>query len=410
MLSLRIALRYLFARKSHTAVNVISMISMAGVAVATMAMVAVMSVFNGFTDLAMERLSSIDPDLKVTPLRGKVIVDGDSLAMAIEAIDGVAVARPVVEEQALAMYHDRQMPVTVKGITADYDSVAPLSHAVIDGALLPGDSATTFSTISVGVALQFGATPSFYDPLTIFVPERTGRYNPANPAASFRSDSTVVSGVFEIDQAEYDADYIFMPLDRVRDLLDYYTEATAVEIAIAPGADPAAVKAAVSAAVGPGNKVADRREQQEQAFRMINIEKWVTLVMLAFILVIASFNIVSTLSMLIIEKRDNTSIMRALGAPLRLVRRVFMFEGWLVSLFGGIAGIIAGIALVLAQQHFKFIKLGGDSSMLTIDAYPVRLYWGDLVVIFAIVAAIGLVTGAVASRFVGRKSRFDNKC
>ena len=143
---------------------------------------------------------------------------------------------------------------------------------------------------------------------------------------------------------------------------------------------------------------------------MINIEKWVTLVMLAFILVIASFNIVSTLSMLIIEKRDNTSIMRALGAPLRLVRRVFMLEGWLVSLFGGIGGIIGGIGLVLAQQHFKFIKLGGDSSMLTIDAYPVRLYWGDLVVIFAIVAAIGLVTGAVASRFVGRKSRFDNKC
>lgn len=403
MLALRIALRYLFARKSHTAVNVISMVSMAGVAVATMAMVAVMSVFNGFTDLAMDRLSVIDPSLKVTPLSGKVIADGDSLAAALEKIDGVAVARPVIEEQALAMYHDRQMPVTVKGITADYNNVAPLSEAIIDGELIAGsDSSTTMVTIAVGVALQFGATPSFYDPLTIFVPERLGRYNPSNPAASFRSDSTVVSGVFEIDQAEYDADYIFMPLDRVRDLLDYYTEATAVEIALTDDANAAAVKQAVISAVGPTMKVADRREQQEQAFRMINIEKWVTLVMLAFILVIASFNIVSTLSMLIIEKRQSISIMRALGAPLRLVRRIFLLEGWLVSSVGGLAGLALGTALVLVQQHFKIIKFGGDASMLTIDAYPARLELPDLVIIMAIVALIGLATGTIASRFVGR--------
>ena len=403
MLELRIALRYLFARKSHTAVNVISMISMAGVAVATMAMVAVMSVFNGFTDLASERLSLVDPELKVTAVEGKVITEGDSLAEALESVAGVKAARTVIEDQALAIYHDRQMPVTIKGVPADYSLISRIDSTVIDGEFKLRDETRPMAVISVGVALQLGSVPSYYDPLTLFVPNRTGRYNPANPAAAFRNDTTVVAGVFQTDQSEYDNDYVFLPLEDARDLFSYETEASAVEVSLEPSADAAEVKRAISEALPAGLTVRDRHEQQEQAFRMINIEKWVTLLMLAFILVIASFNIVSTLSMLIIEKEESISVFRSMGAALGRVRRIFMYEGWLVSLVGGVAGIAVGIGLVLAQQYGGFIKLGGDPSMLSIDTYPVRLFWGDLIVIFAIVAAIGLLTGWISSRFIREK-------
>lgn len=207
MLTLRIALRYLLARKSHQAVNVISMISMAGVAVATMAMVAVLSVFNGFSDIALARLSLLDPELRVAPAGGKTIADADSLAAALAAIDGVAAAAPVVEEQALAIYHRRQMPVRIKGIPPGYTAIAALRDALIDGTTIDDAAddaapAPTPALIGVGVAMQLGARPAFFDPLVLCVPRRRGRYNPAVAAASFVSDTTRVAGVFEIDQPE----------------------------------------------------------------------------------------------------------------------------------------------------------------------------------------------------------------
>lgn len=408
-ITLRIALRYLLARKSHSAVNVISLISMAGVAVATMAMVCVMSVFNGFSDIASARMSLFDAELAVTPASGKTIADGDSLAEALAAIPGVAMAMPVVEDQALAIYHNRQIPVTVKGVPDGYRRMVAIDSAIIDGVDLDiaaaTDSLNRHALVGVGVALTLGTRPAYYDPLVICTPRRTGRYNPANPAASFLSDSLVVAGVFEINQPEYDSDHILVPIDVARELLDYYTEATAVEVAVAPGASLSDVEQAIVRAAGPDMTVTDRAHRQEDTFRMINIEKWVTMLMLAFILVIASFNIISTLSMIIIDKEQSIALLRVMGASASMTRRIFMVEGWLVSLGGCVAGIILGVVLTLAQQWGGFIKFAGDPALMVIDAYPVRLAPADLLVVLAVTALIGLVTGLLATRLVPDRPR-----
>ncbi len=404
-----IALRYLLARKSHQAVNVISMISMAGIAVATVAMVVVMSVFNGFTQLAADRLSHIDPELKVIPLQGKLIEDADSVSALIGSVGGVAHVAPVIEDQALAMYHDRQTPVNIKGVPPHYDgNVVPIGSTVIDGSFAIGDcawaeSSSTPSVISVGVAMQLGARPGFYDPLTIFVPRRRARYNPANPAASFTADTTVVTGVTQVNQSEYDVDYIFVDLDVARDLFEVYDAATAIEVSLTPGAQLDDVHRELTRLLRPTLKVLDRHQQQEQAFRMINIEKWVTLLMLVFILVIASFNIVSTLSMIIIDKRPSLLLLSALGAPRRMLARIFMLQGWMVSLIGGLGGTIIGVILCLAQQWGGFIKIAGNADNLSIDTYPVRVMPVDLLVILLTVALIGLATGFVSTRFLPRR-------
>ncbi len=405
MFSLRIALRYLFSKKTHNAVNVISLISIAGVAVATMAMVCVLSVFNGFTDLALSHLSHFDPDLKVYPVKGKIITGGDSLAAKIATVNGVSEAMPVIEEQAFAVFGKNQMPITMKGVAKGYGSMMPSLHdktIIIDGEYLERDSVADYATLSVGAAINLQASPHYYDYLAIFTPKRKGRVNTANPLSSFRSDSLVVSGVFQINQAEYDADMVIVPIETARYLLDYTTEATAIEVKTCQGENPNSVKNRLSQMLGNDFTIKNRIEQQEQSFRMIEIEKWIAFLMLAFILVIASFNIVSTLSMLVIEKRDNIQTMTALGADKKLISRIFMTEGWLISIVGGIAGVILGTILTLMQQYGKFIKLNGDPAAMTIDAYPVRLELIDLMMVIGVVAVIGLFTSQATRLFLKR--------
>ena len=405
MLALKIALRYLFAPKSHKAVNTISVISMAGVAVATMAIVVVLSVFNGFSDLAKNHLSLIDPDLKVVAAEGKVIGQCDSVSALISAVDGVASVAPVLTERGLLTGDDRQMPVVFKGIdpqstTLDFGTI------LLDGVYEPmiGTVDTiTGSQISVGVAMNLGLRPSPYPAAELYVPRRTGRINPANPAASYSSVTLAVTGVFRVDQPEYDADYMIIPIAEARRLLEYDEQtAGSLEITLNSGYTPAAVKKAVEAALGAGYTVQTRIEQQADTFRMISVEKWITFLMLVFILIIASFNIVSTLSLLVIEKRDNMATLRALGAPNSLVRGIFVAEGWLITTIGGFAGIVIGIALSLMQQHFGFIKLSADPSSLSIDVYPVRLDMGDVALVFAAVLATGIAIGAISRLFTGK--------
>lgn len=405
MFSLRIALRYLFSKKTHNAVNVISLISIAGVTVATMAMVCVLSVFNGFTDLALSHLSHFDPDLKVYPAKGKTIPDGDFLAAEIAKVAGVSEAMPVIEEQAFAVFGKNQMPIAMKGVAKGYGSMMTSLHdktIIIDGEYLERDSVADYATLSVGTAINLQASPHYCDYLAIFTPKRKGRVNAANPLSSFRSDSLVVSGVFQINQAEYDADMVIVPIENARHLLDYTTEATAIEVKTAPEENPNSVKDRLSPLLGNDFTVKNRIEQQEQSFRMIEIEKWIAFLMLAFILVIASFNIVSTLSMLVIEKRDNIQTMTALGADKKLISRIFMTEGWLISIVGGIAGVVLGSVLTLMQQYGKFIKLNGDPAAMTIDAYPVRLELVDLMMVMGVVAVIGLFTSQATRLFLKR--------
>lgn len=405
MVSLRIAIRYLFSKKTHNAVNVISLISLAGVAVATMAIVCVLSVFNGFSDLSAAHLSLLDPDLKITPLEGKSISSVDSLIYEIEQIDGVDVAIPTIEEQALAIYGDRQMPVMIKGVPSEYENTTDIKSIVIDGDFCLTDSIASYATLSVGAAIGLGATPSFYRYLGIYMPKREGRVNVANPMTAFRSDSLIVAAVYQVAQAEYDTDMVILPFENAARLLDYDDEATAIEVKLKSSVNLSKVATQMQTILGDGFVVKDRLRQQEQSFRMIEIEKWITFLMLAFILIIASFNIISTLSMLVIEKSENIYTLHSLGATSTMISRIFMLEGWLISIVGGIAGIIIGVILTLAQQWGGFIKLSGDPSALSIDHYPVRLDVMDLFVVMGLVIVIGFFTAQITALFTRKKIR-----
>lgn len=400
MVSLRIALRYLFSRKSHNAVNVISVISMAGVAVATAAIVCVLSVFNGFTNLAYSHLSLIDPQLKVTPRSGKVIERADSLCSLLSKNPSVSLALPSITEQALAIYGERQMPVTVMGVPEEFTRMVDVEKAVIDGQWILYDSLTHTgcAVISVGAAITLGARPGYDALLALYVPRRVGRISQSNPMASFRSDSLWVSGVFEVTQSDYDNSLLFVSLDNARRLLDYTTQASAINIRLHPGANLDIVKQSVSNILGQQYIVANRLEQQQNSFRMIKIEKWISFLMLAFILVIASFNVISTLSMIIIEKRDNMSTLRALGATSMQISGIFFWEGCMISLVGGVSGLLLGVILVLAQQWGGFIKLSANPDQLAVTEYPVQLAAGDLLSVLLLVMVVGMVIGAIAYR------------
>ena len=400
MLSLRIALRYLFARKSHNAVNIISIIAVAGVAVATLATVCVLSVFNGFTGLAAGRLSLIDPDLKAVPAQGKVIAGADSVAAALAGTPFVSAATATLEEQALAIRDGEQVPLTLKGVGADYESVCAIDSAIIDGVFATEDPyGYPAMALSVGAAIDLGAHPDMFNPVALYAPRRVGRISSANAMNAFRTDSVLVAGVWQVEQSDYDESFAVTGIDRVRRLLDYADgEASAIEIALAPGTDTEKARREVAHLLGPQWQVLTRAEQQSRSFRMIAVEKWITFLMLAFILVIASFNVVSTLSMLIIEKRDDMATLRALGATPRLTSGVFFWEGWLISMLGGAAGIVLGVGLCLLQQTFGLIRLHGDPTKLTVTAYPVAVEASDIAVVLLLVAAVGALVGLIAAR------------
>lgn len=408
--SLRIALRYLFSKKSHNAVNIISIVSMAGVAVATAAIVCVLSVFNGFSDMAVSRMSKCDPQIKITPVTGKVITAADSLASTLRTLGEVTAAMPVIDENALAMHQGLQMAVSIHGVPEGYQRITPIDSSIIDGGYYTSNYVLPVATVSVGVAMRLKAYPSEETLLSLYVPKRLGRINTANPMSSFRSDSLFIGGVYRIEDNERDAQTVVIPIDMARNILQYDNgEATAIEVALKRGTDEAEGKEAIARALGPGFHIADRQEQEAESFKMIAVEKWITFVMLAFILVIASFNVISTLSMLIIEKKSNLRTLRAMGATTGMLRRIFIWEGWLISVVGGLSGIIIGVGLCLAQQWGGFVKLNGDPSQLAIAVYPVRVDAVDLAVVTALLLAVGLAIGLLTSRFVPSSAVTGNR-
>lgn len=407
-LSIRIALRYLFSRKSHAAVNVLSYISMAGVAIAAMAMVIVLSVFNGFSDFTAQKISRFSAPLAVAPVAGKTIADADSLARAISSTAGVASATPVITERAFAVAGDRQTPVVICGIDPAGVTARALPQVIIDGEPVLEYRSEDFPNTAiscVGVANALRAFPSFPVDISIYEPRRHARLNPANPLAAFRCDSVVIAAVYRIDQAEYDSEYLFVPLEFARNLLGYTTEATSIEIDTGEGADIGALSKTIANAIGPAYKVTDSLERQQDAFRMINVEKWITLVMLTFILVVATFNVLAIMSIMIIEKRGNSAILFSLGATSGTVWGIYGWLSMLITTIGGIIGVAAGVALSLAQQCFGFIKLGADDpSQLSIDAYPVHVAATDILIVAAVIIGIGFLTSLV-TRFLLRDKR-----
>lgn len=355
-----------------------------------MAIVVVLSVFNGFSKLSQDHLSKIDPALKVESTSGKVFAGADSMARALAAVEGVKAASSVIEDRGMLLSDYANIPVEFKAVDDRYAEVVDLNDVIIDGSCVQRFDSASCVQISVGVANRTGLRPGVNNVADLYVPRRKGRINPANPAASFRNGRMIVSGVVQVDQTDVDNDHIIIPLSVARRLLDYDNdEASAIELSITGDADPDATLKAVRLAAGDTFRVLDRHMQQADAFRMIEIEKWVTFMMLVFILVIASFNILSTLSLLVIEKQTDSRIFRSLGLSRRDVRLIFSWQGFLITLAGGTIGIAVGIILALLQQHLGLIKLGGDPATLTIDVYPVVVSATDIIAVSGAIIIVG---------------------
>lgn len=414
-----IAWRYLKSKKSYGAVSAIVTVSIAGVAIATAAVVCVLSVFNGFKSALQDKFDAMAPDMVITPSKGKVFADTDSLVQLVSHSKGVQVVVPVVQEKALAIYGGRELPVTIKGAdTQLLKQTSGIEQAVLQGGRLPSDQYEEMPEFefyedyeeylantpkpealpSIGTAVRLGNMFEGEE-FVLFAPRREGRFNPANPATSFVADSVSISGIFETKQKEYDEDMVIVPIGLARHLFQYDDEATGLELKLKPDADPKTVKSELTARLGKDAVVKERAELQEINFRMVNIEKWVSFLLLAFILMIAGFNIISTMTMLVLEKQRQISIMKYIGMPESKVGGVFASESIMVSLSGGLLGIALGVFLCWLQQEYGLIKLAGDPSKLLMAAYPVKLVWADVAMAFVPCVVLGAVTALISASF-----------
>lgn len=409
MLPARIAGRYLRSRKSHSAVGAIAAVSIIGMAVATAAIICVLSVFNGFKSVIGDRLDTLTPDVLVEPAAGKIFMDADSVAAIVGRIKGVDVVTPTLADNALIIFNGREMPVFLVGV--DPENYAKTTHIrqLIDpkeGRYLKGgmDRGMPETAISIGVASQMSTFPE--DCLLLFTPRRKGKVNLANPAASFITDSLYVTGVYRAMQNDYDENRVMVDLPTARRMFQYDSdEASTLHVSAAPGADPVRLAEDVQKILGPKFIVKDRLRQQEMNFRMIEIEKWVSFLLLGFILIIASFNIISTLSMLVLEKEASLTTLAAMGMSRNKIGSVFAWESFLVTATGGIAGILLGLVLCLLQQHFGFIKIG-DGTQTIMSAYPVVVKASDILLCALPLLLIGALSAVVTSQFAKKRIQF----
>ncbi|MBR6489329.1 MAG: ABC transporter permease [Muribaculaceae bacterium] len=402
---LKIALRYLKSKKAHNAVNIISIVSICGVVVTTAALVCVLSVFNGFLDVIQARLARLDPQIAVCPSSGKTINDADSVITVVSGVDGVEKAMPIIEDQALAIFVDYQMPIRLKGVPANYNEINAIDSTIIDGSYALQDEVSSFAIVGIGPAVTLRLQASSMRMLQLYAPRRVGQVNVANPIDAFTCDSLFVSAIFQVQQTSYDQDLIFVPIDFARNLFDYDTQATQIELKLKPGAKEKDVMKCLQKALGPSYEVKNRIMQQSESFRMMNVEKWMTFLLLAFIMIIATFNIISTLSLLIIEKDESIATFQHMGATSQQITRIFVAEGWLITMLGAVLGIVLGLLLCLGQQTFGWLKISADPTQVIVNAYPVKVVWSDLLIVLLLVAAIGFVTSLVTSTIMRRRLR-----
>ena len=388
-----IARRYLFSKKSHNAINVISAISVCGVALATLALVCTLSVFNGFQDLVASFFTAFDPELKITAVQGKVFDGQDPAVRQLRDWPEVAVYSESVEDNAMIQYQDRQAMVVIKGVEDNFDRLTPIDSILFGrGEPLLHDEVVHYAIPGIQLLPILGTSIRFLDPLEAYAPKRGAKVNLANPAASFTTGSLFSSGlVFAVNQEKYDASYILTSIGFARRLFQYTTEVSSIGLKLQPGTDIDALQQRIQKAVGDKYKVENRYEQQADTYRIMEIEKLISYLFLTFILMIACFNVIGSLSMLIIDKRDDVETLRHLGASDRQITRIFLFEGRMISFFGAFAGVVLGLLLCWLQQTYGLISLG-DSGAFVVDAYPVSVHATDVVLVFATVLAVGFLS------------------
>ncbi len=405
-----IARRYLFSKKSTNVINLISAISVIGVTVATMAMVVVLSVFNGFSDLVATFFTAFDPQLEVVPTTGKYVNADDPHLMKIKSLDEVAVATESVEDQALAIYQDHQAMVMVKGVDDSFTELTRINDICYgDGTFCLHAGDLEFGTPGIRLANSLGMPARYDGYLHVYAPRRDGQLDQSDPMDGFVVDSLMSPGVvFSVQQGRYDKNYLLTSLHFAQMLFQCDGEVSSVEINLKPGSDISATKRKMEQ-IGRGKfKVMDRYEQQAETFNVMQIEKFMAYVFLTFILIVACFNIIGSLSMLIIDKNDDAQTLRAMGARDALIRRIFMMEGWLISIIGAILGVGLGLLLCLLQQQYGLVRLGESSGNFVIDAYPVSVHYVDVLIVFVTVIAVGFISVLYPVRYATGKLRQKN--
>ncbi|WP_313380176.1 FtsX-like permease family protein [Proteiniphilum saccharofermentans] len=387
-----IARRYLFSKKSHNVVNVISAISVCGIAVATAAIVCVFSIFNGFGGIVEGTFNAFDPDLKITVKEGKVFdYHTPEFEKALQ-INGIQIISESLEENALFMFGESQVPVLMKGVSEEFKLMTDMEKLLLEGSFNLREDVVDYTTLGSGLAMTLGARPGFINPIEIYAPKRDVRVNLANPAAAFTRAYIQIGGVFSLNSPEYDEQMAIVPIQLARDLFGYENQVTSLDIKLEPNVSVNRVKREIERILGDNFLVEDRYQQQKESYRMMQIEKWVTFLIMVFVLLIAVFNLVGSLSMLIVEKRDDIKSLQNMGASEQLISRIFLYEGWLISFIGIISGIITGLALCLLQQYFGLLQLSDTPGAYIIDAYPVIVKMTDVVIAFAVVSLISLLT------------------
>ena len=399
-----IAKRYLFAKKSHNVINIISAISAIGMAIGTAALIIIMSVYNGFDSLIRSMLSNVEPDLMITPATGKVFVPEGETYDWIYDQPSVKNMCGVLQEQVFINYDGQQGLAKAKGVDWIYEDETPLKDHIRDGEFKLHRGDVPLASVGAGLAYGMGINPRFVSPIEIYFPSRTRRLSMANPISSIESIKVWPSSIFSVNN-EVDAELIILPIEKMRELLEYDDEVSAVEIRLAEGTDGKELKRLqkeISTMLGPDFKVKDRFQQNESLYKMMRYEKAAIYMILIFIIIIIAFNIFGSLSMLIIEKRGDIETLRSLGAQDRLIRRIFVLEGWMISLTGLAAGLVVGTGFALLQQHFGFIKMPGQ---FIVQAYPVILSWTDILLSVIGVAAIGYIIALLPVASFYRKEK-----
>lgn len=409
MLSLTIALRYLFAHKSHSAINSITLVAACGVSIITAAMICVLSVYNGFEELVSDLTSRFDPDLRIEATVGKGFTEDEQLRDLIEDLPEVESVNVTLEETVLLSYSGHQVPARMKGVEDTFADVTQIDSILLgtDGFLLE-DEVAHYCILGAGLGSTLGMSRGFVRPLSVFCPRRTGKIDLLNPEESFSEMPLYCSNIFMVQQSQYDDQYFLCSLSTARELLGDSLLATAYEVKLKDGADADKTKSKILSSLTPHSslnlRVLTQHEQQADAYRIMQIEKWISYFLVVFILLIASFNIIGALSMLMIDKNSEITTLRNLGASPSLIRQVFTFEGWLISGSGAIIGVILGVTLCLIQQHFGIISLGSDvNAQYVVNAYPVHLLWSDVLLTLLSVSIIGWLATAYTIRSVRSK-------
>lgn len=400
-----VARRYLFSKKSTHAINVISMISAIGVAVATMALVIVLSAFNGFHDLVATLFTRFDPQLEITPVMGKTAPADDPLLATVRQMPEVAVVTECVEDNALAVFQDKQAMVTIKGVDDNFKDLANIQSTLYgDGEFCLHAANLNYGILGIQLAQQLGTGTLWTDPLRVYAPIKEGQIDITDPTQGFVVDSLDAPGVvFYVKQTKYDSRYILVPIAWARNLFGEQGMVSSLELRLKEGSDIGAVKKKIAATVGDKYRVRDRYEQQDDTFKIMQIEKLFAYVFLTFILVVACFNIVGSLSMLIIDKREDVVTLRNLGASDRQIVRVFLFEGRMISVAGAVIGILVGLLLCWLQQQYGLVKLGGSDASFIVNAYPISVHYLDVFLVFLTVVAVGWLAVWYPVRYFSRR-------